>query len=537
MALTMVASAVFQIICYRNSTRLEDVARRDAHARDVMVALAGLRSAVQDTGIDYDEYLLSGDSRSLESYRSAAVRVPALLQQVRALTADDPVQAASASALQSAIDTELQSWEQDVDVARLKFMQGASASGIVNGVDAQRTGRIRLILEHMSEVEQHLRTGYLAQMQDAAASQSHSLVSASVYRVFVLLAGCTLILRQQARQRRTERHCRQSEELFRNAFDHTATGMAMSDENGRWVKVNRALCELVGHTETELLTRGSGSIMHPDDVDTERGALAGLSAGSGNDYQLEVRFIHKDGRTVWALVTNSVVRNEDGRPQTFIAHVQDITERRQAEDRLRHLSLHDALTGLPNRRLLVERIQRGIERAKQDPNFRLAVLFLDLDHFKQINDSLGHAAGDKLLIAVAERLGRCVRAGDPVVNCDASGDSHGHTVARLAGDEFTVLLEGLRSPADALAVAQRILRELATPVECCGQEVRAAASIGIVHGDARRYSTARELLADADAALYKAKAAGRARYAVFEQDLQTSDLTRLAVSGELRRAG
>jgi len=499
MAVTLAASAIFQILSYRNSTHVEEISRRDAHVRDVLFSLAALRSAVQDAVIGHSGYLLSGQASELEVYRSAAARVPELLRQVHALTSDDPVEAASARALQPPIDAELANLEQNV-------------RGI--GTDAQLTGRIRSLLDQMTAHEQHLRTRYLAETQAEAATQSRLLVAAAVYRVFVLIAGCTLILGQQARQRRIERLCRQSEELFRNAFDHTATGMALSDQTGRWVKVNRALCQMVGFTAEELIQLGPGSVCHPEDRNTDGTLATESTAVSVGEAPREKRFIHRDGHTVLTLVTDSVVNSDDGRPQTFISHIQDITERRRAEDRLRHLSLHDALTGLPNRRLLVERIQRGIERARLDPSHKLAVLFLDLDQFKQINDSLGHAAGDKLLIAVAERLSRCVRAGDPVVAGGAGGD--GHTVARLAGDEFTVLLEGLRASADAQTVAERILRELGKPVEFCGHPMRAAASIGIVHGDARQYSSARDLLADADAALYHAKASGRGRYAVFD---------------------
>jgi diguanylate cyclase (GGDEF)-like protein/PAS domain S-box-containing protein len=382
------------------------------------------------------------------------------------------------------------------------------------------TRQIRSILDQMTTREQHLRTTYLAETHAATAAQSASLVAASVYRVFVLVAGCALILLQQARQRWTERLCRQSEELFRNAFDHTATGMALSDQSGRWVKVNRALCDLVGYGEEELLRLDSRSIFHPEDLEKEPAPTASSTSMSHSQSPRETRLIHRDGRTVWVVATNSMVKGEHGRPQTFISHIQDITERRRAEDRLRHLSLHDALTGLPNRRLLVERIQRGIERSKRDPGYRLAVLFLDLDHFKLINDSLGHAAGDQMLIAVAQRLTRCVRAGDAVVAGADQPDQH--TVARLAGDEFTVLLEGLRTPTDAQTVATRILRELDKPVDFSGRQIRPAASIGIVHGDARPYSAARDLLADADTALYKAKAAGRARYAIFDANTPPS---------------
>lgn len=398
---------------------------------------------------------------------------------------------------------------------------------------------------HMAEISRpDARVGdALGLIHDASAAQARSLVFASIYRVFVLLAGCSLILRQQAIQRRTEQMCRQSEEFFRNAFDHAATGMALADESGRWMKVNRALCEILGYAEEELLRTSAPSITHADDVEKQRRAVEELKAGRVDGYQLEKRYLHKDGHTVWALVTQSLFRDERGRPQTFITQIQDITQRKEAEDRLRHQSLHDALTGLPNRLLLNERIQRGIERACQDPDYRLAVLFLDLDRFKQINDSLGHAAGDKLLTTVAERLRHCVRDRDTVGASGCAGATagegsggDGHTVGRLAGDEFTVLLDGLRSPCDAERVAERILRELARPVEFGGRQIRTGASIGIVHADGPRYTSAQQLLADADAALYQAKAAGRGRYVVFEPDGQQHAVEPLRLPSDLRAA-
>jgi diguanylate cyclase (GGDEF)-like protein/PAS domain S-box-containing protein len=520
MGLIMAASAVFQIATYRNATRMEEIAARDAHVRDVLASVAALRSALQDTVIGQSGYLLTGQSQELQMYRSAAASVPELLERVRSLASDDAEQAASAKVLMPAIQKKLENLRQGLPLPGHHVGEAATGTPDDAGTDAQLTRQIRQVLDQMTAREQQLRAQCLAETKAAASGQSALLVSASVYRVFVLVAGCVLILRQQARQRRTERHCRQSEELFRNAFDHTTTGMALSDHTGRWVKVNRALCEMVGYGEQELLRLGIRSVSDPQHPDPE-GAPA---------QQRERRFIHRDGRTVWALVTSSMVRSEDGRPQTYISHIQDITEQRRAEERLRHLSLHDALTGLPNRRLLIERIQRGIERAKQEPGYRLAVLFLDLDQFKLINDSLGHAAGDRLLVAVAECLSRCVRAGDSVVAGGSGGD--GHTVARLAGDEFTVVLEGLRAPTDAQTVAGRILRELERPVDFGGRQIRAAASIGIVYGDARQYSSARELLADADTALYKAKAAGRGQFAVFDPDMPPTAPARPSLAEE-----
>ena len=536
MFLTLAASTIFQLSSYRNARRAEEIGNREVHVRDVLSALTALRSAVQDAIISRDDHLLSGALNGSQP-RAAAARIPQVLGQVRGLVTEDSVQAELGRRLQPLIETELEELKLDPGTPR---GQGLAAGGGL-GAGPGQAEQIRRLIDQMIDRSRHVDAECLAQTRATASAQAHCLIAASAYRVFVLLAGCTLILRQQARQRHTERLCRQSEEFFRNAFDHAATGMALADADGRWVKTNRALCDLLGYAEAELLQVEPWSITRPDDLEKELAAVEDLKSGRVDRHHLEMRYVHRDGHTVWALVTTSLVRDERGRPETLISQIQDVTERKQAEDRLRHQSLHDALTGLPNRLFLDERLRRGIERANQDADFRMAVLFLDLDRFKLVNDSLGHAAGDKLLITVAERLRLCVRGGD-MVNGDATlqttdgGRGAGNTVARLGGDEFTVLLEGLRTPVDAERVAERILRELAKPVELGGQQIRPAASIGIVHAAAGRYAAAAPLLADADAALYKAKADGRGQYAVFDADAQQSALERLRLASELRRS-
>jgi diguanylate cyclase (GGDEF)-like protein len=200
---------------------------------------------------------------------------------------------------------------------------------------------------------------------------------------------------------------------------------------------------------------------------------------------------------------------------------REITHRRRAEAQLVRDALHDGLTGLPNRTLVLERIEQAIRIARQDPTAQFAVLFIDLDRFKIVNDSLGHTVGDQLLVAIAQRLRHCLRDGD--------------IVARLGGDEFTVLLENVSVPMEAIQVAQRILETLSTPFNLKGHTLSSSASIGIVMGSTA-YENATDLLRDADLAMYHAKETGRACYALFDRKLHVKTLKLLQIQSDLRQA-
>jgi diguanylate cyclase (GGDEF)-like protein len=265
--------------------------------------------------------------------------------------------------------------------------------------------------------------------------------------------------------------------------------------------------------------------IHPDDRDRVKASLE-RHVNEGHPYAVEYRIARRDGRWLHWTDRGNTVRDAAGKPLRMIGAVSDITARKEAEDRLRHDSLHDALTGLPNRALFRERIERCLQRRRSDASFRFAVLFLDLDRFKVINDSLGHAAGDALLTTVAGRLRHGV---------DAERVAEAATVARMGGDEFTVLLEGLRDPQAAERVARRVLQELALPVDFSGSEIFTGASIGIVH-DGSTHASAKDLLRDADVAMYHAKSAGRGTFAVFSGGMRQAAVDRLRLESELRRA-
>ena len=269
--------------------------------------------------------------------------------------------------------------------------------------------------------------------------------------------------------------------------------------------------------------------VHPEDVASFRRAFDTLRAGGSEQLSVEYRMLHVDGQYRWIACRGAVRRNANGVPLRAAGSQTDITNRKVAETQLRHDASHDALTGLPNRVLLNERIERCLQWQKRDPSFRFAVLFIDLDRFKVINDSLGHNVGDALLVALAQRFATSVRCVDTVAT-----PREGH-VARLGGDEFVVLLEGLGKNEDALRVAERLLESVIEPIDAAGNVVHASLSIGIALGHPG-YACVAEIIRDADTALYRAKGGGRGRYEVFTDELHVAAMERWRTESTLRQA-
>jgi diguanylate cyclase (GGDEF)-like protein/PAS domain S-box-containing protein len=456
----------------------------------------------------------------------------------------------------------------------------------------------------------------------------------------------TGVIRDVTERKRFEEALRESEQRFRGSFERAATGMALVGTEGHFLRVNRSLCEILGYTERELLGKTFQEITHPDDLEVDQGTLRQLLAGEIRTYQTEKRYLHKDGHVVWALLSVSVVHDEEDEPLYFISQIQDVSERKkvekviiQSEERFRSLvqyssdiitildvdgtvryvspavervtgyrpeeqigtsafgsvhpddreqalntfaevlkrpglhpplefrvphkdgswrylehvvnnlldnpavravvvnswdvterkalveqlsyqAFHDLLTGLPNRALFMERLEHVLTRAKRRGS-KVAVLFTDLDNFKVINDSLGHKAGDQLLIAVAERLKTCLRPED--------------TAARLGGDEFTILVEDISSVGEAVQIAERIADILRPPFALEEQEVFATVSTGIALNSTAQEQPA-DLLRHADLAMYRAKRRGKARYEVFEPSMDAKAVERLMLETGLRRA-
>jgi len=317
-----------------------------------------------------------------------------------------------------------------------------------------------------------------------------------------------------------EEAVRESEERFRSAFDDAAIGMVIQALEGEILRVNSALCALTGYDDVELVGQRGVLLSHPDDVDAALPHLDRIKRGEISTFMLEKRYRHKHGHTLWVLLNVAVVRDADGTPLHCITQAQNVSEQKELQATLLKQALHDQLTGLPSRVLLLDRTARALAQAERHGR-NVAVLFLDLDNFKFINDNLGHAVGDDLLIQVASRVSGCLREGD--------------TASRLGGDEFAILLPEVVGAQGAAEVAQRVLDCLSTPFVLAGRDITVTVSIGIALSSADTQS-ADELLRHADVAMYRAKAEGKRQYTVFDAVMHASILQRLEVEHDLRRA-
>lgn len=269
--------------------------------------------------------------------------------------------------------------------------------------------------------------------------------------------------------------------------------------------------------------------IHPDDLPRVQGEMNAHLQGHSPHMEVEFQLMHKDGSYRWMLLRGLAVRGEDGRPYRMAGSMTDITIRKRVEAQLMHDAFHDSLTGLPNRALLTDRLERVLLHRKRHPEAHFAILYMDLDRFKDINDSLGHSTGDQMLIAAANRVQSCLRVSD--------------TLSRLGGDEFVILLNDAAELTDAIAVADRIQAMLSVPFEIDGLMTHTSASIGIVFSESMGpdagvlgYPRPEEILRNADIAMYRAKANGKACFQVYDPSMHSAVLWRMRMEADLRKA-
>ena len=314
---------------------------------------------------------------------------------------------------------------------------------------------------------------------------------------------------------------RESEDRFQSAFTHAAVGMTLVSTDGAIVQANAAMGRLLGRSVDEFTGTDLMQWINPEDQESLRTQMRSLEVGNESTFSAELRCRHNQGIDVWVSMNGSFFQAKPPLSRCLILQLQDITARRRAESRLQYIAYHDGLTDLPNRTHFVEQLTRVIAVVRRHPERRFAVLILDFDRFKLVNDSLGHSAGDLLLVELARRLQGYLRPSD--------------LLARLGGDEFAILVEDINADLEAVRIAERIKDVLAEPVYLKGVAVSTSASIGITTSTFG-YDAPEQVMRDADTAMYRAKSQTQGAYVVFDSALHADVTARLWLENELRRA-
>jgi PAS domain S-box-containing protein len=338
---------------------------------------------------------------------------------------------------------------------------------------------------------------------------------------------------------RVRRQLAEHNRIFQLISENAADMIAVVDADGHRLYNSPAYQRILGYSPEELEATVATDQIHPDDRARVVEA-AGKAQLTGTGERLEYRGRHKDGS--WRVLesTASAIRGPSGKIEGLVVVNRDITDRKRAEDLLAHNAFHDGLTGLPNRLLFLDRVGRATAAARRHTDFKFAILFIDIDGFKVFNDSLGHAAGDALLIQIADRLTACLRRADTISRTRSDESLElppgENTLARPGGDEFVALVEELRDPSDAIRVGERIQEKLAVPFALGSHKIGVTASIGIVFKSDMGTEAPEELLRDAEIAMYRAKHTGKARCEVFDYAMHASALQRLQLESDLRKA-
>ena len=342
-----------------------------------------------------------------------------------------------------------------------------------------------------------------------------------------------LVIYQQFRMYQIHREAKEHEELFQIVTENAADMIALVDVKGRRLYNSPAYKRVLGYSAAELGETSAFEQIHPDDrfrvLEAARGARE-----TGVGKRLEYRVKHKDGS--WRVLESlaSAVRDGKGAVSKLVIVNRDITERKRAEEQLEHNLFHDPLTGLPNRRQFLDRLQTAFARSRPEARWPYTLLLANLDHFKVFNEGMGTAAGDHILLEVGRRLSGHLQR-DHTTAGHESGASAEAVLFRLGGDEFTILLDGVGDPSDAMRTAQGLQAAVAVPFSVEAREVRVSLSVGIAL-NAPTHERPEDVLKDADVAMRRAKALGGSRCEVFDEAMHTRAVGRLRLEADLRTA-
>jgi diguanylate cyclase (GGDEF)-like protein/PAS domain S-box-containing protein len=349
-----------------------------------------------------------------------------------------------------------------------------------------------------------------------------------------LVALAVFAIYQQIRIYQIHRDAKKKEELFKIVTENAADMIALVDVKGRRLYNSPAYKRILGYSAAELGETSAFDQIHPEDrFRVLEAAREARETGTGK--RLEYRIKHKDGS--WRMLESiaSTIRDSNGQVAKLVIVNRDITDRKRAEQQLEHNLFHDALTGLPNRRLFLDRLQQLFLQARRSTDHPYALLLANVDHFKVFNESLSAAGGDHVLAEIARRIGACLRQHDTVSRGESGGPSTEPILSRLGGDEFTILLDGVSDPSDAMRVAKRVQAAVAEPFSIESRELRPSMSIGIALS-APAQERPENVLKDADVAMRRAKALGGSRCEVFDEAMHTRAVGRLRLEADLRTA-
>ncbi|MBA8827682.1 diguanylate cyclase (GGDEF)-like protein/PAS domain S-box-containing protein [Saccharopolyspora lacisalsi] len=399
------------------------------------------------------------------------------------------------------------------DLVAMHFTSAASLSGTITTIGARMLpllglGEDATLRDRVSTIQAVICSGFMQAVRKRTLDEQEAI------RQAVLDARDAV-----------EQALRTSEARFRTIFSEAAIGIGIADTEGRIIEGNASLRRILGRTADELRSTTVHDLMESDDIEAVWHWYQQLIRGECDQYRVEKQFTRPDGGRSWTELIVSLVRDEEGLPLYQVALVEDVTDRKLLQDRLRHQALHDPLTGLPNRALFLERLEEALgdgDVAENPDERRVALCYMDLDSFKVVNDSLGHLVGDELLTTVGNRLAESISGPDRLV-------------ARMGGDEFLILLQGSRGAEQAVELAEQALATLVDPIHIDGQELSVSASIGIVERPTRE-QTPVGLMRDADVTLYWAKAEGKDRWTLFDTERSATEVAQFRLSASMPAA-